>query len=91
MFSEEEIVDSLLEMGISHLYRFIGLFKKALRKYIVWQKVNVSLDDFIKKSSEKSFINARELAWAYYWGNGGYESGSHFLFGTASQFRQNSS
>lgn len=87
----EEVADKLLELGISHLYRFSRLFKKALRKYIVWQKANISLEDFIKKCSKKTFKTARELAWDYYCANGCYEAGSHFLFGTASQFRLNSS
>ena len=89
--SQEDVIYELLEIGISQIYQFIGLFKKALRKYIVWNNANISLEDFIKECGQKTFRNARELAWDYYCANGGYEANSHFLFGTASQFRLNSS
>jgi len=91
IFAEEEIVDKLLEIDISQIYHFIGLFKKALRKYIVWKKSNISIDDFIKKCVAKNFRQAQELGWDYYCANGGYETNCHFLFGKASQFRLNSS
>lgn len=89
IFSGENVCEELLNIDVSHLCRFVRLFKNSLRKYILWQGVNCSLGEFIGCCSRNGYRQARILAFDYYQHNGGYLSNSHLLFGKASQFRIN--
>lgn len=67
---------------------FIRLFQGALTKYKIWQNKDYLLKDFIASCRRDNYRRARILSLEYYSTNGGYENNSHFLFGTASQFRR---
>lgn len=84
-----DICDELYNIGVSHIYHFLRLFEMARRKYLLWQKGNLSypFERFIQYCSRDRYYHAEVLGIEYYAGNGGYLDNSHFLFGRASQFR----
>lgn len=85
----EDIEDGLYKIEHSHIYQFIKVFKNALRKHMIWKKDSgCSLEDFIGYCVADSYRAAGIINQEYYDYHGGYAHNSHFLFGTASQFRK---
>jgi len=80
-----QLFDSI---DIRRLKDFIQLFRNALTKYKIWQNKDCLLKEFIASCRRDNYRRAKVLALEYYSANGGYENNSHFLFGTASQFRR---
>jgi len=88
-FSKGNTHPGLLELDISHFYKFRQVFKDALRKHTIWKKIKYSLKEFIHECKQQRCRRAEVLGGEYYQDNGGYVNNSHFLFGQASQFRIN--
>lgn len=78
-----------LDIGQSHIYQFMKIFKQAYIKYKIFKKLTTDylFDRFIRFCGKYKYRNAEILSIEYYTSNGGYIKNSQFLFGTASQFR----
>lgn len=76
-----------VNIGYSHIYEFVLVFKDALNKYRIWKKKNTeySLNKFIEYCHNKRYVS--DLNIEYYENNGNWIKNSQFLFGEASQFR----
>lgn len=77
------------EMGNSHIYYFRRVFERAREKFILWRKEarSYKIEKFIRYCQMYRPQQSEGLSLEYYSNNGSYVKSSHFLFGTASQFR----
>ena len=86
----EEATEELLKIEASNVDEFINVFRNACIKYRLWQKkADYSLEEFIGSCIGFEDRGAERMAIEYYNAQGGHLVNSQFLFGKASQFRQN--
>ena len=88
IFKGEDVNEGLLNIERDCVYNFVQLFNKALTKYKIWQGKDYPLDEFIVHCRQDNYHRAEVSGFEYYESNGGYLNNSHFLFGSASQFRR---
>jgi hypothetical protein len=87
--TRDGVSDELYNMAGSQIYYFRKLFKLAMKKYLLYGKINsiYPLEKFIGLCSDYQYCHGETLGRRYYSRNGGYMNNSQFLFGKASQFR----